>query len=152
MGAQFFKGDLDAPARNEPKDDLLGREAGSGAKEGLRFEAAFRTADQDPANGQWGQATAIPEQHARDDLDRFLAASVPRDLQFLPTGLGIVQPSRQIGLKSALIVRCRFLSLALVFGPRAGMTIKGNAHNRWLQGTATRIARQIQQIPKGLLT
>jgi hypothetical protein len=49
-------------------------------------------------------------------------------------------------------VRCRFLSLALVFGPKVGTVVKGKAHHRWLQGTGTRTTRQSQRMPSDLLT
>jgi hypothetical protein len=56
----FLEGDLQLPALDEPRQDLLGRRLRVGAEQGLRLELAPRIADQHPAEGHRRQAAVIP--------------------------------------------------------------------------------------------
>ena len=78
MGAGFLEGDLELPARDEPLEDIDGSGVEIGTEEGLWLELAERIADQQPSNGQPGQAGVVPDGSAGGDLDDAIGAPYQR--------------------------------------------------------------------------
>ena len=95
--AQFFKGDLNIPTQTEPDDDLLGGSLSIGAEEGGRFEAVFKTADQDPAQRHRVLAWGVPQRYPRDEFDLVLF-TIQDHLELMPDRLRVYQLLREFGL------------------------------------------------------
>ena len=103
MRPHFVKRDLELPARDEPLEDIDRRGVEIGAQEGLWLKFAKGIADQDPSNGQWGQAGMVPDGGAGGDLDGAIGAAIPeRDGVALPDGGGVMQGLAELGQGLAL--------------------------------------------------
>src|SRR5215472_18165906 len=78
MSADFFKGDLDLPATDEPGEDVARISVEVGRQEGLRVEFAGRIADQEPTDRHRIDAAAIPQRGSGSDLDKAVGPAVPQ--------------------------------------------------------------------------
>src|SRR5579864_3818762 len=97
MSADFLEGDFDLPAPDEPSDDVAGINGEIGGKEGLRLEFAGRIADQEPADGHWLDAAAIPQRGAAGDLDEAVGPAVPlTDATALPRDPAILDDGGEL--------------------------------------------------------
>src|SRR6516162_2250544 len=90
MGAGFFEGNLDLPARHEPGEDVARTGIEIGGEESLRFEFALGIAHEQPADWHWRCAGAIPDGGAAGDFDEAVGSTVPQaDTMALPGEFGI---------------------------------------------------------------
>src|SRR5258708_31807639 len=77
MGADFVEGHLNLPALDEPLEDLLRLLFGIGAKQRERVKTAEWVANQNPGNGNWREATVIPDGRAAGVLDLASNGAIP---------------------------------------------------------------------------
>ena len=103
MRAGFLEGDLELPARDEPLENIGGSGVEIGAEEGLWLQFAERIADQQPSNGQRGQAGVVPDGGAGGDLDDAIGAAIPEGNGVaLPDRIGIEHDLAELGQALAL--------------------------------------------------
>src|SRR3954453_1513097 len=76
MAAGFLEGGLDAPAADEPAQDVHRVGVQVGAQEGLRFLFTFWVAHQHPADRHL-HAGVVPERGAGGDVEGAFGAAIP---------------------------------------------------------------------------
>ena len=103
--SRFFQGDLQLPTQHEPLDDLRRGGGQCGAAQSLRGELAQRITEQDPAQGDDGQAGVIPDSCATHQFDRALEVAIAGHGDRLPRCGRVVAAVRQAGLASTFLAR-----------------------------------------------
>src|SRR4051812_27277260 len=100
MATGFFEGGLDAPATDEPAQDVHGVRVQVGAQEGLRFLFAARVTYEHPAD-RHAHAGVMPERRARGDVQALLGATIPTvEADPMPARGRVLQPLLQAWLPS----------------------------------------------------